>query len=139
MIELTSAAIVLAAFEETIASPLRRLRGSLPAESRPDGPSLEIFDGGSVAGTGLSAFVVARRPDTRVLCWQGEMWMRPDPVTAHWSATVKGGIDLDDEEGEPQCVLNEQRTVANAEHAAAAIRELSRLVADYPIPELLAQ
>jgi hypothetical protein len=104
----------------------------------PDGPSLEVFEGLAAGGAGLSAFVTARRSDGRALLWQVELWIEQDFQDEQGWATVKGEIDLDDEDGEPWCVLNEQRAVTTAEEAADAIRVLAETVSAYPIPELLA-
>jgi hypothetical protein len=82
--------------------------------------------------------VTARHTDGRQLSWMVEIWIDREPA-AEWYATVKGEIDLDDDEGDDFCVLNEQRTVDDGDQAAEAIRELGAMVVSYPLADLLAK
>jgi len=66
-----------------------------------------------------------------------EVWIDRHP-DGEWYANVKGEVDLDNVEAEDYCVLNDERTVDNAQQAAHAIREIAEMVVAYPLPELLA-
>jgi hypothetical protein len=136
--EWAQTAAVLSAFHDVMAGPLRSLRSALPAAIHPDGPTLDAFEGFTGAGgAGLSAFVVARHPDGRSLHWQVELWVDRHSVDREWRASVKGEIDLEDDEGLDRCVLNEQRSVASGAQAAVAVRELGESVGRFPLGELL--
>jgi hypothetical protein len=132
-------ATVFLAFHEVTNETFVRLRGSMPDAIAPEGPTLNTFTGmHGTGGAGMSAFITARHEDGRAVYWQVEIWLDRDQNGDGWWATVKGEIDLDDDAGHDRCVLNEQRSVATASEAAAAIRELGSLVAGYPLDHLLA-
>ena len=115
----------------------RELRGRLPEELHPQGPELHLFEGfEGTGGAGADVTVSARHADGRQLRWMIEIWIDRHAAD-DWYATVKGEIDLDDDEGDDFCVLNEQRTVADGDEAAEAIRELGAMVVDYPLTDLL--
>jgi hypothetical protein len=135
--ELAPEALVWAALQEAVAGPLSALRSALPAKSRPQGPSLEPFDMGSIGGNDLSAFLLAQRDDDRYLFWQVEVWIREEGPPRGWSAVVKGEIDLDGVDGNPRCVLNQQVTALSSEGAVEAIRDLAQLVCAYPVGDLM--
>lgn len=137
MSEWAGAAAILLSLHEARKGAFRRLRESLPQAIAAKGPDVHVFEGFSgTGGAGADVQVLATRSDGRLLSWLVEIWIdwRPDDG---WYATVKGEIDLDDDEGRDHCVLNEQRNVASGEQVAAAIREMAALVAEYSLDELL--
>lgn len=131
---------MLLAFHRLMSGPFRRLYESLPGAINPKGPMLNTYEG--LAGTGSAGIylcVVAQREDGKALYWQVEMLIGRITADGQWYATIKGEIDLDDDEGNDRCVLNEQRSAASGAEAAVAIRELGDTVSTYPIGELLSK
>ena len=82
-------------------------------------------------GAGVDVTATARHAERRNLCWMVAIWM-DRAAGGSWYATVKGEIDLDDDDGGDFCVLNEQRAVAEANETAKAVRMLSAMVANCP-------
>lgn len=137
MTEWAGTAAILLSLHDVMNGGFGRLRGRLPDELAPDGPSLHLFSGfDGTGGGGADVAITAKRADGRQLRWMVEIWIDRHPAGDDWYATVKGEIDVDDDEGNDCCVLNEQRTVDNGQQAADAIRELAAMVVDYPLPEL---
>jgi hypothetical protein len=128
------AGVAFSALQEVIAGPLRALHAGLPADARAKGPKLDQFD---LHGDGLSAYVLAQRSDDRYLFWQIEVWLPAEFPPDDWHAVIKGEVDLDDVEGDPRCVLNEQLSATSAEELVVAIRDLAELVCAYPVAELM--
>lgn len=133
-------AAILLSLHNIVNGGFHRLRYErLPESINPQGPTLQTFEGfDRTGGAGADVSIVATREDGRQLFWQVEIWIDRYAGDDRWSAIVKGEIDLDDEDGNDRCVLNEQRTVDTGEQAGAAIRELARMVVNYPVDELLA-
>ena len=80
--------------------------------------------------------MTATRGDGRVVSWCVEAWFYPDGPNV-WRANVKAEIDLDDNNGDDRCVLNEQEIVDNAATATAAIRRACEIVVGYLREDLL--
>lgn len=138
MTELAGTAAILRSLDDVARGPFRRLRARLPDAVNPSGPTVRTFkglDAGDDAGVGVS--LVATREDGRCLFWLVEIWLN-HPTGGPWSAMVKGEIDLDDDNGDARCVVNDQRGAQTVIEAATAIRELADVVASYPVDELLA-
>ena len=138
MTDWAATASILLRLQGVMDRQFRLLRDKLPETLHATGPDLGLFQGfPATGGAGAEVRVIARHDDGRQLSWAVEVRIDRWPPGESWYATVKGEIDLDDDQGDDYCVLNEQRTVDNAKQAADAIEELAMLVASYPLPELL--
>lgn len=130
---------MLLSLHDVVNGGFRRLRARLPDELEPQGPAIHLFSGfDGTGGAGADVSIIAKHPDGRQLSWMVEIWIDRFVGDDNWYATVKGEIDLDDDEGDDYCIVNEQRSVDSGQQAADAIRELAAIVADYPLPKLLA-
>jgi hypothetical protein len=68
--------------------------------------------------------------------WNVEVWLDTWDNEGPWSAVVKGVIEVDDSEGEPQTVFDVQRTVHDVPAIVEAVHEAADLVAAYDEPDL---
>lgn len=137
MTEWADVVTILLGMNTAIDNGFQQLRGRLPDLASPRGPFLTVFDATGQRGAGAGVWVLATRADGREVSWCVEIVIDPPGLDQRWHVTVQGDIDLDDDAGEDRCVLNEQRSVETAPEAAAAIRELTRIVTTYPVGELL--
>jgi hypothetical protein len=97
----------------------------------------EVFTGmHGTAGAGAAATLTARLADTRMVVWTVEVWLDTWVNEGGWSAVVKGEIEVDDSEGEPQTVFDVQRTVHDVAAIVEAVNETADLVAAYDEPDL---
>jgi hypothetical protein len=124
------------AFDVINRNEFGRLRLSLPEGVRPDRSSFAVWDGMRQGDAGISLWLATQREDGRGLSWGVELYVYRDEEQG-WRASVKGEIDLEDDQGNERCVLNEQTAVADAASAARAINELAESVTKYPLDELL--
>src|SRR5438067_532020 len=100
MTEWAGTTAVLLSLHEVMTDRFRRLRGNLPDVMEPQGPALNLFEGvQGTGGVGANVAIIASHDDGRQLSWLVEIWIDRDP-DGDWYATVKGEIDLDDEQGE---------------------------------------
>ena len=88
------------------------------------------------AGAGAAATLTARLADKRLVVWNVEVWLDTWDNEGPWSAVVKGEIEVDDSDGEPQTVFDVQRTVYDATAIVDAVREAADLVGAYDEPDL---
>jgi hypothetical protein len=117
------------------------LHDALPGALEPSGPLVEPFEGfDGTGGAGVSVYVRAQHPDGRGLFWQVELWIdrQGGDRDGEWYGTVKAEIDLDDDDGNDHCVVNEQRGFNSSVEAATAIREMTDVVCSHPLEALLA-
>lgn len=132
-------AAILLSLHDAMNGSFRRLRSEITDEFAPEGPVLRIVNGfDGTGGAAADVSITATHADGRQLSWLVQIWIDRHDGDETWCVTVKGEIDLDDEEGDDYCVLNEQRTVNDGRQAAAAIDELTAMVVDYPLEHLLA-
>jgi hypothetical protein len=97
----------------------------------------EVFTGmHGTAGAGAAATLTARLADKRLVVWNVEVWLDTWDNNGPWSAVVKGEIEVDDSEGEPQTVFDVQRTVHDVSAIVEAVHEAADLVAAYDEPDL---
>jgi hypothetical protein len=97
----------------------------------------EVFTGmDGTAGAGAAATLTARLADKRLVVWNVEVWLDTWDNEGPWSAVVKGVIEVDDSEGEPQTVFDVQRTVHDVPAIVEAVHEAADLVAAYDEPDL---
>ena len=104
-------AAILLSLNDVVTGGFRVLRNGLPEAANAQGPTVQVFSGQpGTGGAGADVSVVATREDGRRLLWTVEVWIDRS-CDGQWCATVKGEIDLADDDGGDRCVVNDQRTV----------------------------
>lgn len=122
-----------------IATVLRAVSEAAESLGGPD-RRIEVFPGlPHTDGAGVAAHVTSRRRgDQRRVVRTVEVWIDTwenpwEDEPGDWMAVVKGEIEVDDEAGQPQTELTEQRNVHDVLGIVSAVRECAKLVATHDV------